>query len=376
MELISLDSPDNQEPVEQRASSETGDEDGVPGPSTITVDPRGDVVLVAGSTCLRASSHVLRLASPVFGAMLEPGRFLEGQSNRDSDNPATVKLEDDDPEALAMLCDMLHFKTVQFTSPIELLVAFTNLCDKYQCAPSVKCHIACWLSVLEYGSLAKSEQLQILWVSFAFGLPAEFEKISGILSTRLDEDEVETVQMHERLPDLIRSESCSSYKADVQVIFIKPVIDDIRKLRTAIFHDVLNAISSFVDTVRDAVPGYPTDRKLCTNCDRAKPLPTKTCGYCGNTTFQAVICEGSMRTDELINWLRRNELWPLHGQLHGCPFETRRKLSEPLRQPPFHKCEGGTQCAVQLAKVMMERKIVSVLDAAPGLRLSSYRVLS
>lgn len=204
MEALTLESPENLLPIEQTPSSEPGDEEQSPSPESITIDSQGDIILVAGSRHLRVASKVLTLSSPVFRAMLEPGSFLEGQTHRDSDNPAIVKLEDDDPEALTLLCDIFHFKSVEIPSQIGLLVAIADICDKYQCAPAIKCHIACWLSVSSGRSQPRLEQTQLLWVAFAFGLPAEFEKISSVLSIQSDAAAVESIQMHEGLPDSLR----------------------------------------------------------------------------------------------------------------------------------------------------------------------------
>lgn len=215
MEALTLESPENLLPIEQTPSSGPGDEQQSPAPESITIDNQGDVILVAGSRQLRVASKVLTLSSPVFRAMLEPGRFLEGQTHRDSDNPAIVKLEEDDPEALTLLCDILHFKSVGIPSQIGLLVAVTDICDKYQCAPAIKCHIACWLSVSSGRSLPTLEQTQLLWVAFAFGLPAEFGKISSVLSSQLDAVAIESIHMHEGLPDSVRRMLSSLKKATI-----------------------------------------------------------------------------------------------------------------------------------------------------------------
>lgn len=204
MESLTLESPDNLLAIEKRPSSEMGDEERVSSPNAITIDDQGDVILVAGLTHLRVSSHVLRLASPAFRAMLEPGRFLEGQTHRDSYNPAKVQLEDDDPEALALLCNILHFKSVKSIFDVGLLAALADICDKYQCTFAVRHYIASWLPVLYHCLRPNLEQIQLLWVAFAFDLPFHFEEISSVLSKQLDAAAVESIHMHEGLPDSVR----------------------------------------------------------------------------------------------------------------------------------------------------------------------------
>lgn len=152
----------------------------------------------------------------------------------------------------------------------------------------------------------------------------------------------------------------------------KSFLDDIHKLRTAICQDVLDVIHSFVDTTQHSTPAQSTDYKHCLDCDHVNPSRTMRCGHCRSTSFQTMSCTCSTRTDELIKWLKLNELWPLHRQLHRSPCEIRQILSGPL---PLHKCAGGPQCSME-AKEEMTKSVVSVLADASGLELDSYRVLS
>ena len=108
---------------------------------SIDADPDGDLVLKVGSgdevTLIRVQSKVLRLASPVFAAMLSP-RFAEGQALEDSkaivDSTTTIDLPDDDPTAMSFLCRTLHFKEDaaqrKLYSP-GFLMELAMICDKY-----------------------------------------------------------------------------------------------------------------------------------------------------------------------------------------------------------------------------------------------------
>jgi hypothetical protein len=56
---------------------------------------------------LLVSSKVLSLASPVFAALLGP-KFLEGDHLRRGVSPI-IELHDDDPTAMALICNILKY---------------------------------------------------------------------------------------------------------------------------------------------------------------------------------------------------------------------------------------------------------------------------
>ena len=72
-------------------------------PTTIVAD--GDVCFIlADESTVRVSS-----ASPIFATMLGD-KFKEGQSERSACHPKRIDLSDDDPEAMACLCRIVHFR--------------------------------------------------------------------------------------------------------------------------------------------------------------------------------------------------------------------------------------------------------------------------
>ena len=81
-------------------------------------DSAGDLMLLVGpdKELIRTSSKVLSLASPVFASMLGT-HFAEGQSllekgslENSAVSPTEVTLPDDDPEAMILFCDTIHYK--------------------------------------------------------------------------------------------------------------------------------------------------------------------------------------------------------------------------------------------------------------------------
>ncbi|KAK5951038.1 hypothetical protein OHC33_007791 [Knufia fluminis] len=102
---------------------------------TTNIVDRGDVILVLGegdtSLQLKVNSQMLRAGSEVFEAMFG-GNFAEGQ-NLSYDKPKEVNLEDD-PQAMKVICLVLHFKYKQVPDLLDVQEVY-NLAvvvDKFQ----------------------------------------------------------------------------------------------------------------------------------------------------------------------------------------------------------------------------------------------------
>ena len=139
-------------------------------------DPAGDIVLKLGSddeeTLIRVHSKVLSLASPVFAAMLSP-RFAEGQALEENkgtvDSPTAINLPDDDPEAMSLICRVLHFKddaTQGKSYPSKILIGMAVICDKYNISRALSPWSYIWME--KFHREAKHEWLDIAWISYAF----------------------------------------------------------------------------------------------------------------------------------------------------------------------------------------------------------------
>ena len=176
-------------------------------------DPAGDIVLKLGSgdeaTLIRVHSKVLSLASPVFAAMLSP-RFAEGKALEDNkgmaDSTTTIDLPDDDPEAMSLICRVLHFKddaAQRTTYPSVLLMALAVLCDKYNMSRG----LSSWSRICmeKFNREAKHDQFDIAWMSYGFEHHESFWKDTGniIRHSSLAELDIE----HDFLPDHVIGES-------------------------------------------------------------------------------------------------------------------------------------------------------------------------
>lgn len=93
---------------------------------------------------MRVRACFLAAASPVFKALLSP-RFHEG-TELSASGTVEVALPDDDGEAMATICYVIHHQTSRMRTPcheVELL-SVAILSDKYGLDEVMKAHAQCW----------------------------------------------------------------------------------------------------------------------------------------------------------------------------------------------------------------------------------------
>ena len=139
----------------------------------IDADPAGDLVLVVGSgddqRSIRASSKVLSLASPVLAAMFSPGRFSEGAA-LSSSNPPEIRLPEDDPDAVAMFCLLVHFREYhgkQRAPSFNQLMNMALFCDKYDAGMALNPWSEVWLQPRS-GIEVSGDYRNVLALAYAF----------------------------------------------------------------------------------------------------------------------------------------------------------------------------------------------------------------
>ncbi|KIW10500.1 hypothetical protein PV08_11464 [Exophiala spinifera] len=98
---------------------------------------------------LLVSSTFVTHASPVFKAMLD-GRFAEGQLPPSKQNPPSITLPEDDPDATALFCRILHFgdNDSDKSNSADQLMNLATFSDKYDCG---RC-LHPWFQALLYRS--------------------------------------------------------------------------------------------------------------------------------------------------------------------------------------------------------------------------------
>jgi hypothetical protein len=123
----------------------------------------------------RVQSAGLRVASPVWRAMLNPDVFREGSSN------APMEFHDDDPDALKILLSIVHFRFDQVPAAppsFEWLVQIAVLCDKYDVVHVVRPILQGWLTPFTDFCFHYGYELWI-YVAWVFGCPKIFEALAG-----------------------------------------------------------------------------------------------------------------------------------------------------------------------------------------------------
>jgi hypothetical protein len=125
---------------------------------------------------VRASSKVLKLASPVLASMLQRSSRL-------------IILEEADPEALKALLSALHFRPLQSPPSLGTLIKVISLMEKYDCKVALAPWIARWAQPSTDG-LDDLSQLVIGRVAYAlyYSRPPHFPGFCSEVVRYLDPD--------------------------------------------------------------------------------------------------------------------------------------------------------------------------------------------
>lgn len=118
----------------------------------IEIASDGDVVLVVGpnETRIRVSSRSMIGASKPFSAMFSPD-WKEGRNLLSQDEPVDVHLPEDDPQALKLICALIHHRNEAVPrklSPVEVF-RVAVAADKYDCVSVLKFASETWLRLRE-----------------------------------------------------------------------------------------------------------------------------------------------------------------------------------------------------------------------------------
>ena len=147
------------------------------------VDPDGDVILNikngADHRSFRISSHAMRLASPVWKAMLTGG-FAESRKT-------TISLEDDDPDSLLILLRIAHLQHRQVPKELtfDQIAKLAVICDKYETVTLVRPFLNPWVKPYEGNYLGPGHE-KWLFVAWVFGLKEDFIGIANHLTRTVD----------------------------------------------------------------------------------------------------------------------------------------------------------------------------------------------
>ena len=170
------------------------------------IDAEGDVLLVADTRELLVNSKILTLASPVFKAMLS-SKFREGNTIRSSQQPLVVPLPEDDPDAMEVLLNSLHFTTSRHDVELkdDLLLEVVKLADKYACTSAVQGNCRLWLESLSERNQGRLYKWKLIIVAFLIGHKHLFAKLTGVVTSSLTELELDDAMSEYDLPDTLQS---------------------------------------------------------------------------------------------------------------------------------------------------------------------------
>ncbi len=155
-----------------------------------TIDPDGDVLLefIDGKSkaCLRVSSKVLSLVSPVFAAMFK-SPFKEGHAHAQSPSEALViPLPEDDLHVFTILCMAFHHRMDEVPSRLSAtcLEKLAAACDKYDFAPALKHSSMVWLNDGVKGC-HPDDHMKLLCAAYALDAAHAFARISWSILSEL-----------------------------------------------------------------------------------------------------------------------------------------------------------------------------------------------
>jgi hypothetical protein len=160
-------------------------------------DPKGDVLLQLlrdvedgepTDVHLRTSSSHLILSSPNFATLLGPN-FREGQTLR-SEGSVAILLDEDDPDAMIILMNIIHGKTRQVPRTInfDMLVDIAMLVDKRDVLEAIEPFTDIWIANQQIPLPTSYSSNVMLWlmISWVFEKPQLFAKMGQILERQGD----------------------------------------------------------------------------------------------------------------------------------------------------------------------------------------------
>lgn len=143
----------------------------------VIFDRSSDLTVVVGlpdvmqAEC-KVSRKAMRLASPVWDAMLDPAKpYVESNSTQ-------VAFEDDDLEAFIVLLYIAHcqFRKLPNTLSYNRLLHLTVLCDKYDTVGLVRPFLPAWVEPWKKFAHEKGFE-RFLCVAYTFGFINTFESM-------------------------------------------------------------------------------------------------------------------------------------------------------------------------------------------------------
>ncbi|KAB2099961.1 hypothetical protein AG0111_0g11823 [Alternaria gaisen] len=296
------------------------------------IDPNGDVVLrcLGRSTAIcngfRISTHVLRLASPMFFRMFSTS-FSEGQRLLVEDCPV-VELGDDDPELMGLILRILHYQgsPADYETEAEALAQLSIHCDKTK------------------DDSAQALRFQIL-AAYIFGNSLGFRNKSRTATLQLTPSSV-AVWEEEKLFAILPSSVTVSMTKRIQ-----RVLDELETV-----------VQNMELALRQDTKVYDTSQLLCIVCGRSLPNGAKKCHSCHNTDLQGRLCTHGTRVAEYFDILHKTELWLTVTSFTECSVSDVSSRVARARKGAKHICEANNFCPLLTTLDLMITKASEAQD--------------
>lgn len=148
---------------------------------SIDIDPNGDVVLVCGQSRIRVSSAIMSMSSSVFKCMLGP-YFKEGHSLASAAGSSIeLELPDDDEEALATVCYVVHHKNkcVGKMFSTDQIWNIAVVTDTYDWCEALHLGAQCWidLHLRDLHTTSHSKLCRLFGAAYLFKHAALFRQL-------------------------------------------------------------------------------------------------------------------------------------------------------------------------------------------------------
>ena len=300
--------------------------------------PDGNVIIEYGEYKKRVASVVLYFAG-YFEGMLKPGGFQESQHARSKENPLLLKLEDEVPEAVMLLLQILHHskKSRIYHPSCEDIANLAVLAKKFLAVHCVQAQCLSWINNHSMAQCDATELYRLAKAAYDLGLEEAFSQVTVELVRWYNDEELKQSITCAQLSTLLRFER-----------------NDVLQRMQAIVQECVEALYQD-DSSRDQT--YITNRVRCTN-PRCKSVAMRPgfdnrdnypCSQCRELTAQRVACDSSIRCKDLTSFLKHElGIWPTSKMMD-------KRIGDIIPDDPLdcfkrwkdcHVCSGGDACPI------------------------------
>jgi DNA-directed RNA polymerase subunit RPC12/RpoP len=278
------------------------------------IDDLGDVTFTVGNPAhedkkigdFRVNSNVLRLASPVFKRMLEPG-FKEADMFKRGES---IPLVGDDYVAVDILFKIVHYNPhiIDDIEDPSILATVALHSDKYDCSDIVKPWVGHWiLARTDHQAKDMNHMFFFVFTAMTLNMPDVFEHVTVSVANNFDLGVIPTVTMGGHIWPAMDSDT-----------FVIPRVVSVGMCEMAKWK-----LTKFKELMRDCVHSlrqssdmYWMKGFLCGRCGREKtstPRSANPCSRCGDKNMVPRRCTMDSRVNTFLRFLESAQvtgLWP------------------------------------------------------------------